>query len=196
MVAYKIYAKGARPMTDESRENEVEGEEEPKASEEATDAEKEGQEATPKATISANEFLDEMSGLGQKLGQAFQDVLDKDQRRVMRAKVVDELKTAGDQVQSLAGELKTGTVGGKDIQSVVVDELRQAKGQVETLAKEVSSSMAAQEISEKTENIGRKLGEGLLSGLRALNRELGKALEPEQDRQAREQASEEDEETR
>lgn len=152
-------------MTDETTENGEEREE--------------AQEETPKATISANEFLDEVSSLGQKLGTAIQDVLDKEQRRSIRAKVADEIKTAGDQVQSMAQELKTGKVGGKDISSMVVDELRQAKGQVETLAKEVSSSKAVQEVSEQTENIGRKLGEGLLTGLRALNRELGKALEPD-----------------
>lgn len=181
-------------MTDESKESDAEVVDEKKAPEETEGAEKEEQDAAPKATISANEFLDEMSGLGKKLGQAFQDVLDRNQRQVMRSKVVDEIKEAGDQVQSLASELKTGKVGGKDIPTLVVDEFRQAKGQVETLAKEVGESKAAQEFSDTTETIGRKLGEGLLSGLRALNRELGKALEPEQDRQAREASEGSDEE--
>jgi len=158
-------------MTDESTEKS-----------EATETKTDEKDEAEQKTAGSNEILDEVSRLGQKLGQAVQDVWDQEQRRAIRAKVVDELRTAGDQVQTLAKDLRTGKVGGKDIQSMVAEELRQAKGQVEHLAKEVSSSKAAQELSGQTEKIGRKLGEGLLSGLRALNRELGKALEPDGDK--------------
>jgi hypothetical protein len=144
------------------------------------------------------DIVDEVTRLGHKIGAVAREVWESDQRKQIQSKVVEELRSAHGSAKNLAHDVRSGRLGGKEIHTLVVEELRQAKAQVETLAKEVTRRKEAQPEAEAeteselekarahTEAVGRRLGEGILSGLRALNRELGKALDKEPGEERRE----------
>ena len=95
--------------------------------------------------IGQGDILEEMTTFGKKLGSAFQSAWGSDTRRTIQEKMMDELKTAGEQVEHLAR--KTGSTG------------------------------PARGIQDNASKISRQLGDGLLSGLRALNQELTRQLD-------------------
>ncbi len=100
--------------------------------------------------IGKGELLDEVAVLTQRLGKAVEHAWDSDQRRSVQRRVVDELRTAGDQVEQMTRRAGSNKVG--------------------------------REFSDGAEKMGRQLGEGLLSGLKALNRELTRSLDqPDRD---------------
>lgn len=68
------------------------------------------------------------------------------------------------------------------VQQRVVDELRTAGDHVENLTKKVSTNRSGQNLHDEAEKIGRHLGDGLLSGLKALNRELSRTIDKYEER--------------
>ena len=78
----------------------------------------------------------------------------------------------------------------RGVQQRVLEELKTAGDHVENLSKKVSTNRAGQSLHSETEKIGRQLGDGLLSGLKALNRELSRTIDKYEERR---QAHQDDE---
>lgn len=94
--------------------------------------------------------------------------------------VVGELGRLGKQLgKSLKGAWDSEDR--KEIQTEVVDELKLAGDQVKKVATEVTDSKPAQELMDGAGQVSKDLGDGLLKGLKALNREIGRALDHDQE---------------
>lgn len=116
-----------------------------KTTEHEPNATSEDESAPVENRIGQGDIINEVSELGRKLTQAVQTAWESESRRSIQTKVVDELKTAGEQV--------------------------------EHLAKRSGARRPARDLHEGAEKLGRTFSDGLLTGLRALNKELTRTLD-------------------